>query len=173
MATQRVLGAQVYDLLPFGCCQQKTRHLKIQRLSLVSRQYNRKPHEAALYSLWIYSIRRPTWRWRRRLCHHMPTHDHPGGYENSRRAWFCCCRTVRNVRKGVSSKLREIAGLLAGCSAMLSPLLRVSSCPSPPVSSTSRTPSLRVDLERGIRDPSWLPSPEMCPPHAVHSRSRP
>lgn len=84
MATQRVLGAQVYDLLPFGCCQQKTRHLKIQRLSLVPRQYNRKPHEAARYSLWIYPIRHPTWRKRSRPRHHMPTHDHPGGYENSR-----------------------------------------------------------------------------------------
>ena len=84
MATQRVLGAQVYDLLTFRCCEQKTRHLKIQRLSLVPRQYNRKPHQAALYSLWIYSIRHPTWRKRSRPRHHMPTHDHFGGYENLR-----------------------------------------------------------------------------------------
>ena len=56
MATQRVLGAQVYDLLTFRCCEQKTRHLKIQRLSLVPRQYNRKPIQAARYSLRIYSV---------------------------------------------------------------------------------------------------------------------
>ena len=79
MATQRVLGAQVYDLLTFRCCEQKTRHLKIQRLSLVPRQYNRKPIQAVRYSLWIYSVGRAYRRTSHRPLHHIPTHHHPVG----------------------------------------------------------------------------------------------
>src|SRR5690606_15296316 len=48
VAAKRVLGAQFDDLLSFRCCKQKTRHLKIERLSLDTRQYNRKPGGAPI-----------------------------------------------------------------------------------------------------------------------------
>lgn len=125
MAPQRVLGAQVYDLLPFGCCQQKTRHLKIQRLSLVPRQYNRKPHEAARYSLWIYSIRHPTRRKQSRPRHHMPTHDHPGGYQNSRHERRCVAASYWTAFDRLELKWLEIsagAGWVFGHGSRLSSL---------------------------------------------------